>query len=630
MSDVDWSGGAPRSRRFDDVYFSAADGLAESRAVFLEGCGLPDTWRGRPSFSVGELGFGTGLNILALLQLWARDRPRDARLHVFSVEAYPPSASDAAQALASWPELAELAGPLLDRWPRAAGAHRIEWPALGAVLDVVVAEAAEALGGWDGRADAWFLDGFAPSRNPEMWRPEVLALVARRSASAARLATFTVAGAVRRGLEAAGFSVEKRPGHGRKRERLEAVLQAEPAPNAGSWSARPPASTGEVVVVGGGIAAAALARALALQGRRARVIRDGAPGASRFPAALVEPRLELGDTAAARLYAQAFRRAAHLLEATPGVVRQRGMLKLGGPADAERYDRLAASLLHEAGALERRTGPAGRPALWITDGLTLDPAALVDAWLAEAAVVDGRAARLEQTRGGPGWRLLDAQGAVLAEAAVVILAGGAAGAGLLDGFELEPVRGQVSLAPGRSGPPASWGGYCAPTSGGLLFGATHDRGDTGLEVRAEDHRRNLATLAQAYPEISGTLDPDALLGFTGLRAATPDRLPLAGPVADAPGFRAAWEGLAQGRPTAAGPCLRPGLFVLSGLGSRGFTTAPLLAEHLAALIMGAPSPLPSPLGEAVHPSRFLVRALRRAGTPRSALSSQSPTLAGLP
>src|ERR1700722_15575821 len=129
--------GLPRSRRFGDVYFSREGGLAESRAVFLAGCGLPQRWAGRSRFVVAELGFGTGLNILALLDLWRRRRDSQAKLHIFSVEAFPISASDAARALAPWPEVADLAAELLARWPRCArGFHRIELAGLGAVIDL--------------------------------------------------------------------------------------------------------------------------------------------------------------------------------------------------------------------------------------------------------------------------------------------------------------------------------------------------------------------------------------------------------------------------------------------------------------------------------------------------------------
>jgi tRNA 5-methylaminomethyl-2-thiouridine biosynthesis bifunctional protein len=230
--ELDWTAqGAPRSTLFDDIYFSAADGLAESRAVFLRGCGLPEGWKDRSRFTVGELGFGTGLNILALLDAWRRTRAPGQRLSIFSVEAYLLPAEAAARALAAWPELEDLAADLLRRWPRrASGFHRLDFPELGASLDLAVGDAAWALEQWTGQADAWFLDGFSPAKNPQMWREAVLAGVARRSTPGARLATFTVAGAVRRGLQAVGFEAFKAPGHGAKRERLEARFAGTQAP----------------------------------------------------------------------------------------------------------------------------------------------------------------------------------------------------------------------------------------------------------------------------------------------------------------------------------------------------------------------------------------------------------------
>ena len=154
-SPLTWSeDGQPRSRLYDDVYFSAEDGLAEARTVFLAGCGLPDAWRGRDRFVVGELGFGTGLNVLALIELWTRTRPPRGRLHIFSVEAHPITAEDARRALGRWPELGELSGRLTAHWPgRAQGPHRLELPDLGVILDVAVADVAEALADWSGEAD---------------------------------------------------------------------------------------------------------------------------------------------------------------------------------------------------------------------------------------------------------------------------------------------------------------------------------------------------------------------------------------------------------------------------------------------------------------------------------------------
>lgn len=585
---VEWpeadGGEAPRSPRFGDTYFSAEDGLEETRAVFLAGCGLPEAWAGRRLFTVGELGFGTGLNILALVDLWRRARPSpEARLLIFSVEAYPMAQADAARALSRWPGLADLAAPLMAGWPDGRrGFRRMEWPGLGVTLDLAVQEVGEALQGWTGRADAWLLDGFAPARNPEMWREEVLGLVADRSAPGARAASFTVAGAVRRGLEAHGFAVERRPGFGRKKQRLEARRPG----------SAPPCAPPRVAVLGAGIAGAALARAFRGLGVEAEVFEADGPGAgaSGNPAGLVTPRLDAGLGPVAALYAQAFARAAELYSrGTPEAVIATGVLQLEvGPKDGGRFDRIAAWEGFADGALERLGAAAasarlGEPnasgALAFRDALVIDPVAAIRAWL--GPVRRAQVAGLEPSAGA--WRLLDAAGQVLAEADAVVVALGHATASLVRGLPLRPVRGQVSLADlPFTGAPAAWGGYAVPTRSGILFGATHDRGVADTDVRAEDHGRNLAALAVGRPALAGALEDHPLAGRAAVRAATPDHLPVAGRVPGA-----------------------PGVYVLSGLGGRGFTLAPLLAEAAAAEVLGSAGPLPRGLLDLVRPGRFL-------------------------
>ena len=577
--------GLPRSRRYGDVYFSREGGLAESRAVFLAGCGLPERWAGRRSFTVAELGFGTGLNVAALLELWRAHRPPGAHLRVFSVEAEPMSAEAARRALAAWPELAPVTEAMLSRWPgRRAGFHRADLPEFSATLDVAILDAGAALEAWYGRADAWFLDGFSPAVNPQMWRDEVMALVAARSAPGARIATYTVAGQVRRALAAAGLAVERRPGFGAKRERLEASMPGE-APRD-----EPPS---RVAIVGAGIAGAALARAFRAQGVAARVFEAARPGAgaSGNPVALVTPRLDAGLGAPARLHAQAFARAVQLYEDVADAIVARGVLQLeAAPRDAGRFARIAASDLFEPGALAILTAAAaseavGEPApaaLAMGGALVVDPAAALAAWL--PAVDLGRVA--EVARAGDGWRLVGTSGEALAEADVVCLASGAALAALWPEAPIAPVRGQLSLVDGLTAPAVAWGAYVAPTRAGLVFGATHDRGETDAAPRRADDERNLAALAGRLPRLAARLAGRPTLGRASIRAATPDQLPIAGAVA-------------------------PGLMALGGLGSRGFTLAPLLAEHVAALALGAPSPLPTELARIVAPERFAERARRR-------------------
>lgn len=588
MSDLDWTDHGPRSRRFDDVYFSASDGLAESRLVFLTGTGLPEAWRGRPRFTVAELGFGTGLNIAALLHLWRTERPAGGRLSIFSVEAYPIPRAAAARALAIWPELVDVTAPLLDAWPDGrTGMHRIDLPGLDATLDLFIGEAAEALTAWDGAADAWFLDGFAPARNPQMWRDEVLAWVAARSRPGARAATFTVAGQVRQGLAAVGFQLARRPGFGRKRERLETTLPGATEP------VNPPRSA---VVLGAGIAGVALARVLTAEGLACTVVDVAGPGAgaSGNPAALVTPRLDAGLGPVARLYAQAFARAAALYRRSGAVIAE-GVLQLESSArDRDRFARIAAWDGFAPGAaasLPRETvaelldEPGAGGGLLFGDGLAIDPRRVLEAWLAGVQFRQGRATQL--ARGDGEWRVLDAAGASLATAEVVCIALGAGTAALLPHLGLQPVRGQLehTEAVAFDGRAAAWGGYAIPTpGGGVLFGASHGRGDPGADLRPDERARNLSALAIGRPALAArmaVLPAEAIHSRASVRAAMPDHLPLTGAIAG-----------------------MPGVFVLGGLGGRGFTLAPLLAEHLAAMITGAPSPLPRDLVHLVAPERY--------------------------
>ena len=203
---LNWRGAVPVSQRYDDPYFSLENGLAETRHVFLAGNGLPG--RLRPGFRVAELGTGTGLNLLALAAC-AGETP----IRYTGFEAAPLPRTDLARALAAFPELAELTAALTAAWDQAGFTARI-----GAVeVEVIVGDARTTLPAWTGRADAWFLDGFAPARNPELWEAGLMAEVARHTAPGGSFATYTAAGAVRRALAGAGFAVGRRPGHGRKR-----------------------------------------------------------------------------------------------------------------------------------------------------------------------------------------------------------------------------------------------------------------------------------------------------------------------------------------------------------------------------------------------------------------------------
>lgn len=214
---LDWRGDVPVALAFEDPYFSLDDGWAETRHVFLDGNDLPK--RFRPGFQIAELGFGTGLNCLAALHLW-RQSGCEGPLRFTSFEAFLMPVAEMTRALTAFPELAGMAAPVLEALGN--GDRRVETEDL--ILDVIEGDARETLPNWKGRADSWFLDGFAPAKNPELWEPSLLAQVATHTNPGGTAATYTAAGDVRRALSAAGFAVERRPGFGRKRHMIAARL----------------------------------------------------------------------------------------------------------------------------------------------------------------------------------------------------------------------------------------------------------------------------------------------------------------------------------------------------------------------------------------------------------------------
>jgi len=251
---LDWSRPeAPAATDFGDIYFSVDGGLDETETVFLKACGLPERWQSQRRFVIGELGFGSGLNFLAAWRMWDATKFKGGRLHFVSIEKFPFDAAQLEQALAAWPKLKKYSAELIKQWPgRVKGFHRLHFGDV--TLTLIHDDISDALEELDTQIDAWFLDGFSPAKNPDMWSAEIMQKLAALSASGARLGTFTVAGAVRQALTEAGFAVEKKEGFGRKRHRLEGRFRGDP-----QEASAPEAPT----IIGAGIAGASLVKAFA-------------------------------------------------------------------------------------------------------------------------------------------------------------------------------------------------------------------------------------------------------------------------------------------------------------------------------------------------------------------------------
>ncbi len=626
--------GVPLSAAYDDVYHPRAGALQQARHVFLAGNELPVRWRGRERFVVLETGFGLGNNFLATWDAWRRDPHACRQLHFISIEQHP-LARDDMRSLARDPDLAPLATELADAWPPLTpNLHRLAFDGGRVQLLLAFGDVAAWLPELVARVDAFYLDGFAPAKNPQMWQPRLFKAMGRMAAPDATVATWTAARAVRDGLVSAGFELQLAPGQGGKRD----ITLGRHAPTFRPRSAParriPNRPAGHAVIVGAGLAGCASAQALVEQGWRCTLLdRHAAPAqeSSGNPAGVFHGIVNRQDGTHARLHRaaalEAQRCIARAIErdgvngSASGLLRletsgadaagmQAVLERLGLPGDYV----CAIDALH-AGRLAGL--PLCHPAWFFPGGGWVRPGEL-------AAALLRRAGAAAQFRGGVGvrslrragerWQLLGAGDVVIEEADAVVLANGSDALRLLDAprWPVQRVRGQISLAPvdrlpARPRMPITGTGYLLPpVDGRAVFGATSQAGDEEATVRESDHRANVEQLQQL---VGAPLDLPVgqLEGRTAWRVVTDDRLPIIGAVADP--VAASVQGARLDQPRFV---LRlPGLFVFTALGSRGITWCALGAQVLASAVSGAPSPLESSLLDAVDPARFITREARR-------------------
>ncbi len=652
---------SPRSPRFDDRYHAPYGAFAQAAHVFLAGNDLPARWQARDAFTVLETGFGLGNNFLATWAAWRADPQRSERLRFISIEKHPLRLADLRRALADTSEPA-LAAQLCGAWPPLTpDLHVMPFEDGRVELLLVLGDAVERLRDLVASVDAFYLDGFAPARNPQMWEPGIFKALARLAAPGATAATWSAARAVRDGLQQAGFTWRAGEGTGGKRHVT--LARFEPRAPMRKPVARTGArGVGRVAIVGGGLAGAACARALAHEGVRCTVFdRHAQPAgaASGNVAGLFHGVFHPDDG----MHARAHRAAA--LAAAPACARA---IADGVPGRCDGLVRLTPEHAEPAAliaALDRSGLPSGYLQAWSAaqvqaaggpacaawfypGGGWIAPAQLVRWWL-DGDGIEWRGAdavaRLE--RRADTWHLFDTSGRELAAVDAVVFANAgdattlwsratdAAGRSLAADADwiapLASMRGQVSIVaagtPGLRAPalPITGSGYALTLpDGDVMCGATTTADDPDADVRLADHAHNLRQLAAVTgsrlevpaPEWLATADDDQhvaavlvargqLHGRVGWRATAADRLPLIGAVP---------AQLAQG--AAALPDQPrhwprvPGLFVASGFGSRGLTWAPLAGRLVAAWITDAPYPLAADLVDALDPARFATRKVR--------------------
>ena len=662
--DITWrDGDVPFSPHFDDVYYNSTDGLAETRYVFLDGNNLPAAWGGIENFTIGETGFGTGLNFLAAWQCWAQDPNRSTRLHFVSVEKYPLSRDDMIRAHQSWPELSTFSKQLTDIWPTETmlpGIHRFVLGDGAISLTVLIGDAITCFGDYDGNIDCWFLDGFAPSRNADMWHADLFsALASASNTSGATLATFTSARIARDGLEGAGFTVTKRKGFGHKRDMITATLPATQPNDAGlkpidtpwfvlpqSANARPNAQTTRrnIAVIGGGMAGAACAQALKQRGCDVHLFEKApqiAGAASGNAIGMLEPYLTADNAIMGRFYEAGFRYSNRMIKRlhTADLVEAAfcGVLDM---ATTKREQERHAGLLERlprkpdlVKALDRDDAstafgmplPAG--GLFYPNAGWVNPPSFVKA-LSDGVNLHLSTEITDISDDASGKVLSDHNGVAHGPFDAVIIASATDSTKLSQTAwlrdYLQPVRGQISTFPesvlkqtndtDQIRCVLSHKGYLTPARKGIhVLGATFSRDDTNTDLRDEDHAFNIAQLATVLPDLASRLSPGDLDGRAAIRPITIDHLPMIGPAPDYDAFLAAYPDLDKGKNYARylNAPYHKDVYICTGFGARGLIAAPLAAEILASEICAMPLPLEKPLMHAVHPARFIIRGLKR-------------------
>ncbi len=632
-------GGSPYNPRFGDRYRSEFGGLTQTRDVFLHGCGLPAAWAGQPQWTILETGFGLGLNFLLTWQAWKADPLRPRLLHFVSLEAFPASATDVLRAASAHPELHAFAEHLERQlWGLLPGLHRLVFEAGQVLLTLCIGDAKAMLRQQSFEADSVYLDGFSPERNPDLWDLPACKAVARCCRRGTRIATWTDAQSVRDALTQCGFVVKKCGASPPKCDRLKGEFN--PAWEPKKLRSIPPRATkGRCVVIGAGLAGAAVAASLARRGWLVTVLdsaAEPASGASSLPAGVLAPHVSPDDGLLSRLSRSGVRatlQQAQTLLNTGSDWSDTGVLEraidhprtlpaawLPGEADAARDWVHAAS----PAQLEACQLAPTEHALWHAKGGWIRPASMIRAWLDTPGVCwrgMSSARRLVCCDGV--WQVLGESDRELACAELVVLAAGHASAALAASADrgtasqarlgrqlaLQAIRGQVTWAPLAANvaqqmpafPVNGHGSLIAglPLPGGeagqlaWLTGSTYERDSERQEIRPADDQHNLQRLSELLPDVAKTLagqdEKRSVNAWAGIRCATPGRLPALGPLAL--GGLHGDDGL-------------PGLWVCSGLGSRGLTFAALCGEILAARLHGEPLPVTQKLADALLPVFF--------------------------
>mgnify|MGYP000400922140 FL=1 len=673
--------GTPVADHFDDVYFSNDSGIDETQHVFVAGNDLAERWQQwrNPTFVIAETGFGTGLNFLVAMRAFNEFRAANPdhplkRLYFITTEKFPLPQQDMQRALEAFPALKDEAQALASLYPMGLeGCHRLHFDNHSTTLDLWIGDVHELLPQWHspikGLIDAWFLDGFAPSKNPDMWTDALFGQMARLSKTGTTFGTFTAAGIVKRGLAGVGFTIKKRNGFGRKRDMLTGVFDRDnenvqhklrlPAGPYYRYVNDSLDKTSKVAVVGSGLAAATACLALVKRGISTILYFDGdtlASGASGNPQGGFYPQLHSEASIASRIQAHSFLYAKQAYDHTIEHAKACGLADVAhdfcgviqlsfNDKVAERQNKLAAADVWPEALIKpvnsKEVSDIANLALpysglYIGLGGWISPPQLVTAMIEEAlqsgkltlkpnhTYVSHEAVETKKQRVQIRFNLGNSENeeVITADHLILALGAGAVNASDFDSLSLRPVRGQVEAIPTQMpieqlNTVLCHKGYMTPVfEGRHALGSTYVKNDLSTDVRGDETEMNLATHEQA---LANTDIVQALQHDGKARAATrlgsPDHQPVVGALHNFDSLKELYTMLGVGKPLTSAPVLPSSVVsTLTCLGSRGLTTAPLMAEVLVSSLCKEPLPLSNDLLNAVNTSRFMTReAIRSQG-----------------
>lgn len=678
--DIFWDEeGQPKSQEFDDVYFNTDSGIDESRYVFIQPSQLQTRWQKRQdakeqsSFTLVETGFGTGLNFLLTWLEWQQFRASNnhgtqvqaqaqnslQHLHYISIEKTPLDKQQIAKALALFPTLKPLVDPLIAQYPLLIkGFHSLQFKDQNLTLTLIFDDVSDALPQLNGPIDAWYLDGFAPAKNPGMWTNELYCSMARLSKENTTVATFTAAGDVRRGLIGAGFKLNKVPGFGMKREMMNGFfMQSQgPLPNifeeTKPWLIPTIQPIKNVAVIGAGIAGCSTAYALARRGIKVTVMDTHgiATEASGNPQGAMYAKLAAGEATHSNIYIQGYLQSLRWLhqQLEPGDGWDNcGLIQL---ASSEKEAKRQQKFVENTHYPEQLLHPISQQQARDISGVSLNCGGLFfpeAGWVSPQRLCQELLKHplisFEQThvkklthieapnQKENSWQLhcQSIHGESIEEFSHVIIACANKSQQLLAGSYLptKSIRGQLTYLPSDTNSPTSklktvlcGKGYIAPANNGsLCLGASYNIKDDEPNMRLVDHQKNFNYLDDFGEEFKALhqklnqLDAQSYPGRTGFRCTTPDYLPMAGPLFNEPKFDTEFTAIRKNlaRYPRKSANFMNNLYLNIGHGSRGLTSAPLCAELVASYICGENFQVAKDHAEALLPGRFYIREMVR-------------------